>query len=83
MYTIRTDVNRLGRSIIFQKSRDEDGGDKDDEGSHEEKLRKRRMVSMAKCISALVNGAWAYEPYALICRAVIIRTTLKYRNDMG
>lgn len=77
LYLERPDIDRLGRSMIFSKAKDDDGEAK------EEDDKQRRLTTMAKCISAMVNGAWFFEDYATICKAVIYRTIAKYREQMG
>lgn len=39
-------------------------------------------MTVAKCISAMVNGAWFNKEYADICMSAILRILVKYKESM-
>jgi len=82
-YLIRPDVNRLGRSLIFHKDRDLEEQAEEDATFYNASEAERRITSAAKCISAMVNGAWIRKDYMQICRAVVERVKIIHRMAMG
>jgi len=82
IYEVRPEVDRLGRSIIFFKSRPELEEDGEDDDTVPKTTQEKRITSMAKAISAMVNGAWINDDYTRICKAVINRVEVLLGGEM-
>lgn len=42
----------------------------------------KRITTAAKCVMAVINGAWADKELYQICRAAIARVRLRYRTEL-
>jgi len=83
LYAARPKIDRLGRSLIFHKDKDLEDEAEEEGGFYNFSEAERRLTSAAKCISAMVNGAWIKRDLMMICRAVVERVKIIHRMQMG